>query len=147
SFFIGILLDATLVRQLLVPAIMVVAKKANWWNPIKALQRVPSDEERKTIRDEHLKKIEAEYLEKDLTDSELKKYRKKLTETYGDLKTLQQSLGKVSKEDVFTNLSKTESFYSNLPPNVQDTFTYEIHRIQGLVDSIKQYYSMIMEES
>ncbi|MHA2054179.1 MAG: MMPL family transporter, partial [Candidatus Hodarchaeales archaeon] len=105
SFFIGILLDATLVRQLLVPAIMVVAKKANWWNPIKALQRVPSDEERKTIRDEHLKKIEAEYLEKDLTDSELKKYRKKLTETYGDLKTLQQSLGKVSKEDVFTNLS------------------------------------------
>ncbi|MHA2246198.1 MAG: MMPL family transporter [Candidatus Hodarchaeales archaeon] len=137
SFFIGILLDATLVRQLLVPAIMVVARKANWWNPIKALQRVPSDEERKVIRDKQLKKQEEMYLEKDLTDAELKEYQKKLNKSYKELKILQKSAKEDAIKEISTSLSKTETFCSSLPPNVQETFTYEIHRIQALVGSIR----------
>ena len=142
SFFIGILLDATLVRQLLVPAIMVIAKKANWWNPIKSFQRVPSDEERKLIREKSLKELEEEYSVEDLSEKELKEYRHQINQSYKALKTLQKSLPKISKEIASTNLNKAEIFYSSLPQNVQDTFTYETHRIQRLIVSIRNYYTI-----
>jgi RND superfamily putative drug exporter len=42
---VAILLDATVVRIYLVPAIMVLLKKWNWWMPF-GLQRVDSEEVR-----------------------------------------------------------------------------------------------------
>ena len=76
AFFVAILLDATLVRQLLVPAIMVVAKDINWWNPIKQLQRVPPKEERARLRALHSERIESDLILNDLSDEEVHSYQK-----------------------------------------------------------------------
>jgi RND superfamily putative drug exporter len=142
SFFIGILLDATLVRQLLVPAIMVVAKKANWWNPIKSFQRVPNDEERKVIREKKLEELEVEFSERYLSEAELKEYRHQINQSYKALKVLQKSLQKVSKDVASVSLNKAEMFHSSLPLNVQDTFTYEIQKIQRLISSIRKFHTI-----
>jgi RND superfamily putative drug exporter len=142
SFFIGILLDATLVRQLLVPAIMVVAKKANWWNPIKSFQRVPNDEERKVIKEKKLEELEVEFSERYLSEAELKEYRHQINQSYKALKVLQKSLQKVSKDVASVSLNKAEMFHSSLPPDVQDTFTYEIQKIQRLISSIRKFHTI-----
>ncbi|MFW9928992.1 MAG: MMPL family transporter [Candidatus Thorarchaeota archaeon] len=76
AFFFAIIIDATLIRQLLVPAMMVLAKKANWWNPIKRFQRVPSDEERARLRQIHNHRFEYDLIFNDLTDDELRYYEK-----------------------------------------------------------------------
>ncbi|OLS20904.1 MAG: putative membrane protein YdgH [Candidatus Heimdallarchaeota archaeon LC_3] len=76
AFFFAILLDATLIRQLLVPAMMVLAKRANWWNPIKSLQRVPNDSERARLRQIHAERVESDLVFNDLDDDELKYYEK-----------------------------------------------------------------------
>ncbi|MHA2275196.1 MAG: MMPL family transporter, partial [Candidatus Kariarchaeaceae archaeon] len=76
AFFFAIILDATVIRQLLVPAMMVLAKRANWWNPIKSLQRVPDDNERARLRQIHRDRIESDLVFNDLDDDELKYYEK-----------------------------------------------------------------------
>jgi hypothetical protein len=76
AFFFAIILDATLIRQLLVPAMMVLAKRANWWNPIKAFQRVPDDNERARLRQLYSERIETDLVFNDLDDDELKYYEK-----------------------------------------------------------------------
>ncbi|MFW9993870.1 MAG: MMPL family transporter [Candidatus Odinarchaeota archaeon] len=138
AFFIGILLDATLVRQLLVPAIMVVAKQANWWNPIKSLQRVPSEEERKKMREKQLDKLEKEHLQIDLTDPELKLYENTIRLSLKELKDLKKSRDTISKEELINRLNKIDEYYSNLPENVEETFSYEISKINKKIRSLKE---------
>ncbi|MHA2362642.1 MAG: MMPL family transporter [Candidatus Hodarchaeales archaeon] len=81
AFFVAILLDATVVRMFLVPAIMVVmGKNLNWWNPIKGLERVPSKEERKRLRTEFIE--ETELASRLITEDEIKYKQRKLKTEY-----------------------------------------------------------------
>ncbi|MFW9996599.1 MAG: MMPL family transporter [Candidatus Odinarchaeota archaeon] len=138
AFFVGIMLDATLVRQLLVPAIMVVAKQANWWNPIKSLQRVPSEEERKQIRAKQLEKLEQEHLYDDLSDDELELYERTIRETLTYLKKLQRSKKIISQEELNNRLTGVEEYCSKLPENVEETFYYEISKIHKKIKKLRE---------
>jgi RND superfamily putative drug exporter len=44
AFAFSILIDALVVRTYLVPAVMAALGKWNWYNPIKRLQRVKTDD-------------------------------------------------------------------------------------------------------
>jgi uncharacterized membrane protein YdfJ with MMPL/SSD domain len=138
AFFIGILLDATLVRQLLVPAIMVVAKKANWWNPIKSLQRVPSEEKREWIREAQLEKLEQDHKQKDLTDNQLKEYRGKMKHYWRDLRDLEKMRKDLSHDEFLNNLTRLEKSIRNLPRNVRHTFIFDVRRLVSRIDTIRE---------
>lgn len=127
SFFIAILLDATLVRQLLVPAIMVVAQRANWWNPIKSLQRVPSEEERIKIREQQLQSLEEEHLYDDMDDTELRSLEKELKGFIKELK----NLDKEGKTDLTQERpAQILQRIGELTPNAKRTFGHYIAKIE-----------------
>ncbi len=137
AFFVGILLDATLVRQLLVPAIMVVAKRANWWNPIKALQRVPSEEKREWIREAQLEKLEQEHKQKDLTDNQLKEFRGKMKKYWKEVSKLEKMRKEMSDDEYLNNLSRVEKSIRNLPRNVRQTFILDVRRLIGKIEKLR----------
>jgi RND superfamily putative drug exporter len=129
SFFIAILLDATLIRQLLVPAIMVVAKRANWWNPIKSLSRVPSDEERKKIREETLDSQEKEVTYDDLSYAKLREFEQKFNDTNDSLKKLASEEVDLSSSESQAKIQKIKDFVNNLPGTAPETFDFTIEKI------------------
>ncbi|PWI47166.1 hypothetical protein CEE45_13195 [Candidatus Heimdallarchaeota archaeon B3_Heim] len=139
AFFIGILLDATLVRQLLVPAIMVVAKQANWWNPIKSLQRVPSEEERKKIREAQLVRLEQDHLEKDLTDNQLTEFRVKMKRFWKDLTKMEKMRKDLSHDEYLNNLDRIEKSIRNLPCNVRKTFIFDVRRLISRIQVLREH--------
>jgi RND superfamily putative drug exporter len=139
AFFIGILLDATLVRQLLVPAIMVVAKRANWWNPIKRLQRVPSEEKREWIREAQLEKLSQDHKQKDLTDSQLAEFSEKMKHYSKDLKKLEKMRKKVSHDEFLNNLDRIEKSIRNLPRNVRETFILDVRRLIKRIEVLRHH--------
>jgi RND superfamily putative drug exporter len=138
AFFIGILLDATLVRQLLVPAIMVVAKRANWWNPIKSLQRVPSEEKREWIREAQIERLEQDHKQKDITDNQLGEYRGKMKHYWRDLKKLEKMSKDLSDDEFLNNLTRIEKSIRNLPRNVRQTFIFDVRRLISRIARIRE---------
>jgi len=104
---------------------MVVAKQANWWNPIKALQRVPSEEKREWIREAQLEKLEQDHKQKDLTDHQLAEFRGKMKHYWRDLKKLEKMHKDVSHDEFLNNLDRIEKSIRNLPRNVRQTFIFD----------------------
>lgn len=136
SLFLAILLDATLVRQALVPSIMVIAQRANWWNPIKALQRVPSKEEREKIRMKQLEILEKEHFFDDLSDEELKKYEKEIKSVLKNLKSLNKEKETMETQKLQEKIGTIKSTFEKFPENVQKTFEYEMKTIESKIESL-----------
>ncbi|GAG67049.1 unnamed protein product, partial [marine sediment metagenome] len=137
SFFIAILLDATLIRQLLVPAIMVVAKRANWWNPIKSLSRVPSDEERKKIREEMRDSQEKEVTYDDLSYAKLREFEQKFDNTNDSLKKLASEEVDLSSPESQAKIQKIKDFVNNLPGTAPETFDFTIEKINKKIAQLE----------
>ena len=129
AFFVSILLDATIVRVFLVPALMVVmGRRYNWWNPIKSLERVPSESEREKIRifyHEHL--IDEK---KRVTDIEVEQNLLQLNDEYKELNYFRKKwLKRTNKLNRYSRIDI-------------DRIQAQSYQINSIIDQIERLYQI-----